>query len=261
MGCTEQYQFDALCSLAFNAGPSWVTNLNNELPKIIKANPKDENAIRKVWRTYRTGGSTGLINRRETECDVFFNKYINPPREIATVDSSGKYGPPITDNDGNGWLPNCSGGSISDKKFSAYGYEWFYPTTGKVTSVFGKRIDPFTGKPGSMHYGIDIANKEGTEVYATRDGVVINSGWANNAGIWVVIEHQDTKPVMRTKYMHNSKALVKDGDIVKGGQPIALMGSTGSSTASHCHYQLEKFPFNKQNAINPIPHLKEGDTI
>ena len=262
MGCTEQYQFDALCSLAFNAGPSWVTNLNNELPKIIKANPKNETAIRNVWRTYRTGGEIGLINRRETECDVFFNKYITPPRPIATVDSSGKYGPSVKENDGNGWLPDCSGsGSVSDKKFKTYGYEWYYPSKGIVTSKFGKRTDPITGKPGAMHYGIDIGNVEGTPIYASRDGVVITAGWGNLAGNWVVIEHQDTKPVYRTIYMHNTKVLVKDGDRVKGGQQIALMGTTGNSTGVHCHYQLEKFPFGKDNAINPIPHLEVGDKI
>jgi len=118
---------------------------------------------------------------------------------------------------------------------------------GLLSSKFGKRIDPFTGKM-EQHKGIDIAGKEGTDVLATGDGVVIWSGTRAGYGNLVEIDHGNG---IITRYGHNKTVLVEDGDTVRKGQPIALIGSTGRSTGPHVH--IEVLRDGKQ--VNPTQYL------
>jgi murein DD-endopeptidase MepM/ murein hydrolase activator NlpD len=105
---------------------------------------------------------------------------------------------------------------------------------GLLSSEFGRRIDPFTGK-WEQHKGIDISGKEGTDVMAVGDGVVIWSGERQGYGNLVEIDHGRG---YITRYGHNKKHLVKAGDTVRKGQTIALMGSTGRSTGPHVHIEV-----------------------
>lgn len=105
---------------------------------------------------------------------------------------------------------------------------------GLLSSKFGPRIDPFTGKR-AQHKGIDIAGKEGSNILAVGDGVVIWSGKRSGFGNLVEIDHGDG---YITRYGHNSKTLVNNGDKVSKGQVIALMGSTGRSTGPHVHIEV-----------------------
>lgn len=121
---------------------------------------------------------------------------------------------------------NCgptSGGSGSSVAPNAKGI--VIPTTGTYTSPRGMR-------DGAMHDGIDIANDEGTPIYAVRDGKVIDSGPAQGYGNWIRIKHEDGSI---TEYGHQRKNLVKVGDTVKAGDHIAEMGSLGFSTGPHLH--------------------------
>ena len=118
---------------------------------------------------------------------------------------------------------------------------------GLLSSLFGKRIDPFTGKM-EQHKGIDIAGKEGSDVLATGDGVVIWSDARSGYGNLVEIDHGNG---IITRYGHNKALLVEDGDTVRKGQPIALMGSTGRSTGPHVH--IEVLRDGKQ--VNPSQYL------
>ncbi len=114
---------------------------------------------------------------------------------------------------------------------------------GWTSSYFGKRIDPFTGKL-AMHKGMDFAGKEGSTVIAAAEGVVTWAGHRSGYGNLVEINHGNG---YSTRYGHNEKILVKVGDIVKKGQTISLMGSTGRSTGPHVHFEVLK---NEQQ-INP----------
>lgn len=105
---------------------------------------------------------------------------------------------------------------------------------GYITSGYGSRTDPFTGLRTS-HPGIDFAAAEGTEVLAVASGIVTEAATASGYGELVEINHGNG---YRTRYGHNSKLLVKPGDRVLKGQPIALMGSTGRSTGPHVHFEL-----------------------
>lgn len=106
--------------------------------------------------------------------------------------------------------------------------------SGLLSSKFGKRVDPFTGKM-EEHKGIDVAGKEGSDVLATGDGVVIWSGERSGYGNLVEIDHGNG---IVTRYGHNKELLVAVGDTVRKGQPISLMGSTGRSTGPHVHIEV-----------------------
>jgi murein DD-endopeptidase MepM/ murein hydrolase activator NlpD len=105
---------------------------------------------------------------------------------------------------------------------------------GLLSSKFGKRIDPFTGKM-EQHKGIDVAGKEGSDVLATGDGVVTWADSRSGYGNLVEINHGNG---IVTRYGHNKTLLVAPGDTVRKGQPIALMGSTGRSTGPHVHIEV-----------------------
>ena len=107
---------------------------------------------------------------------------------------------------------------------------------GWISSYYGKRTDPFTGKP-AFHHGIDFAGKEGANVIAVASGVVTYTGSKSGYGEMVEISHGDG---FVTRYSHNKESLVKPGDVVRKGQTIALMGSTGRSTGAHVHYEVYK---------------------
>lgn len=108
------------------------------------------------------------------------------------------------------------------------------PVQGWLASAYGMRISPFTGTR-SMHYGIDIAAPVGTPIYAPADGVVIFSGRKSGFGRFLMIAHDHG---IVTKYGHNSEILVRTGDSVERGDPIAAVGSTGRTTGPHLHYEV-----------------------
>ncbi|MFT5541972.1 MAG: murein DD-endopeptidase MepM/ murein hydrolase activator NlpD [Glaciecola sp.] len=118
---------------------------------------------------------------------------------------------------------------------------------GWLSSYYGVRKDPFTGRP-AMHKGIDFAAKAGDAVIATGAGVVTWSGKRYGYGELVEIDHGNG---FRTRYGHNAELTVSVGDVVTKGQGIALVGNTGRSTGAHVHYEVLK---NGQQ-IDPLPHV------
>jgi len=121
------------------------------------------------------------------------------------------------------------------------------PTKGWVTSQFGYRVSPYTGIR-EFHKGLDIANRQGTPIIATADGTVTSVSFNTIVGKFVVIDHGHG---LVTKYAHIQKALKKDGDEVKRGDTIALVGNTGRSTGPHLHYEvyLNGIPLNPTKYI------------
>ena len=108
---------------------------------------------------------------------------------------------------------------------------------GWMSSRFGRRTDPFNGTI-SWHAGVDFAGKLGSEIISVAAGVVVESTEKSGYGGTVVINHGNG---FRTLYAHNKQNLVKPGDVVKKGQVIALMGSTGRSTGPHVHFEVFKY--------------------
>lgn len=112
---------------------------------------------------------------------------------------------------------------------------WLRPVVAKITSKFGYRTDPKTGKQNAFHNGIDLAVPMGTQIKSPMPGIVdaITSG--GDGGNQVIIKHENG---YKTGYAHLSKQLVKKGDKVKQGDVIGLSGNTGKSTGPHLHFTL-----------------------
>jgi murein DD-endopeptidase MepM/ murein hydrolase activator NlpD len=108
---------------------------------------------------------------------------------------------------------------------------------GYISSDFGRRLDPFTGNL-AVHQGVDFnTGKIGENVFAVAAGVVSYAGWQEGYGQLVRIDHGNG---FETLYGHDSKLLVKEGDVVKKGQIIALSGTSGRSTGPHVHFEVHK---------------------
>ena len=122
-----------------------------------------------------------------------------------------------------------------------------WPVQGWLTSGFGYRYSPWGGGV-KMHKGIDIAAPMGTTIRAPSDGVVVFSGGKGGYGRTVILDHGYG---IKTLFGHNSEILVVEGDMVKRGQKIATVGSTGASTGPHLHYEVhvDGIPTNPMNYI------------
>jgi murein DD-endopeptidase MepM/ murein hydrolase activator NlpD len=107
---------------------------------------------------------------------------------------------------------------------------------GRISSRFGIRIDPFSGKM-RQHNGIDIAVPENTPVRPAAPGKVVFSGFSNGYGNCVIVDHGDG---VTSLYGHNVRNLVKVGDTIAAGTALALSGSTGRATGPHIHFELRK---------------------
>lgn len=126
-----------------------------------------------------------------------------------------------------------SGSQSSQTTASASGFLWPIASSHRVTSPFGWRTHPITGRQ-HLHGGIDIAVPNGTPIMASKAGVVVISLYGSSYGNYVVLSHPDGT---RTLYAHMSQRSVSAGDTVSQGQTVGLVGSTGSSTGNHLHFE------------------------
>lgn len=118
------------------------------------------------------------------------------------------------------------------------------PVAGPVNSGFGPR------RTGRMHYGVDFGAAPGTDVCAARAGVVLYAGTGYEGyGKLIIIEHGDG---YQTLYAHNRKLLAREGDTVRAGEVIALVGATGNASGPHLHFEVRHF----QQPIDPVPLLE-----
>jgi murein DD-endopeptidase MepM/ murein hydrolase activator NlpD len=119
---------------------------------------------------------------------------------------------------------------------------------GYISSRFGGRTDPLTGKP-DFHPGVDFNGTRGQDILAVASGVVAWSGRRSGYGNVVEIDHGNGH---RTRYAHNLANLVQVGDPVRSGQLIARMGSTGRSTGNHVHFEVWK----DGRLVNPSTYIR-----
>jgi murein DD-endopeptidase MepM/ murein hydrolase activator NlpD len=107
---------------------------------------------------------------------------------------------------------------------------------GWLSSKFGQRVDPITGKT-AWHSGVDFAGRDGSDVIAVASGVVTFAGKRSGYGKLVEISHANGYV---TRYGHHKEITVAPGDVVKKGEPIGQMGSSGRSTGPHVHFEVLK---------------------
>ncbi len=122
-------------------------------------------------------------------------------------------------------------------------------SSGWISSGFGERNDPFTGKR-ARHNGLDFAGVKGSEVLGVASGVVIWSGPRQGYGKLLEIDHGNG---YITRYAHNDELLVKSGDGITAGQKIAKMGETGRASSPHVHFEV----LRNGRAVNPNKFVKQ----
>ncbi len=126
-----------------------------------------------------------------------------------------------------------------------------WPVRGYITDGFGMRRNPFGGGGVESHGGLDIATNHGTAIDATADGIVIFAGMYGGYGNVVVIDHGYG---VTTRYGHMSRIDVAVGQHVTRSKVIGAVGSTGRSTAPHCHYEVRLH----DRPVNPLSYLSVG---
>ena len=120
----------------------------------------------------------------------------------------------------------------------------------RISSIFGNRKDPFTGRM-AFHSGLDFAAPQGSTVLSAGDGKVTFVGQMSGYGNVVEVTHGNG---LVTRYGHLSAFLVKEGQTVSTGSPIARVGSTGRSTGPHLHFEVRR----SDNAVDPARYLSAG---
>ncbi len=123
------------------------------------------------------------------------------------------------------------------------------PLHGRITSRYGYRTNPISGKYG-LHTGVDIAADEGTGIVAAYNGVVKDTGYGEKKGNFVLMEHTDGT---QTLYCHCSEVLVTEGSVIRAGELIALVGNTGWSTGPHLHFEIRI----DGSSVDPLNYIKE----
>lgn len=126
---------------------------------------------------------------------------------------------------------------LMDKKISRTMFPDAWPVKGGwVSSLFGYRTDPFTGRR-AYHSGMDIAARRQTPIQAAAAGVVVQAGRDGGYGETVLLQHANG---YSTRYAHTHEVLVERGQKIEKGEPIATVGSTGRSTGPHLHFEVLK---------------------
>ena len=125
------------------------------------------------------------------------------------------------------------------------------PVSGEISSLFGYRENPVTGD-WSFHTGLDIAASHGENIKAAFYGKVTETGYDDVSGNYVIIDHGND---LVTKYMHCSEIAVKEGTVVRKGETVAYVGSTGRSTGPHLHFVMEA----DGKAVNPLYAFETDD--
>ncbi|MGE7842211.1 murein hydrolase activator EnvC family protein [Lysinibacillus sp. NPDC093712] len=131
---------------------------------------------------------------------------------------------------------------------------WIKPTNGRLTSPYGWRN---LGAGPEFHYGVDLANKTGTPIWAAADGVVSYAAPLSSYGNVVILTHSIDGKIYTTVYAHLSAFNVSVGDEVSQGQQIAAMGSTGRSTGPHLHFEVHIGSWQGQavGSVNPLKYI------
>jgi murein DD-endopeptidase MepM/ murein hydrolase activator NlpD len=120
--------------------------------------------------------------------------------------------------------------------------------SGSLGSVFGWRIDPITGT-SALHTGLDFPAEPGTPIYSAAGGVVVTQEYHLQYGSMLEIDHGND---LITRYAHTSRVYAKKGDLIKRGQHIADVGTTGRSTGPHLHFEVlvQGVPQDPQKFLN-----------
>jgi len=125
------------------------------------------------------------------------------------------------------------------------------PVSGWYSSYYGYRTNPITGN-NTLHTGLDIAAAQGSKIKAAYSGTVRKVGEDSRSGKYLYLTHSDGS---ETLYCHCSKILAEEGAVIRQGETIALVGSTGWSTGPHLHFEIHK----NGERLDPLPYLNNDN--
>ncbi len=161
-----------------------------------------------------------------------FEKYSYPQKSSNTI-------PKVTRNFNQKlWKKDSENISLSN----------IVPSQSRISSLFGWRSDPFSGKK-AFHKGIDISAPKGTPIFPIQPGIIEEVGNSKSYGNYIKIRHEDGTVSL---YAHNEKNLVKKGDTVNTSTQIASVGDTGRATGPHLHLEI----IQNGKSINPQTYIK-----
>ncbi|WP_312692505.1 M23 family metallopeptidase [Caproiciproducens sp.] len=209
---------------------------------------------KKTEETYTVAVPISDLNEIYTNLESTLGRTITEENKVnaAQIYSRVLYGHSLPENENIGedeWKKGIGADDVytgGDNFTSPLGANW----RSMITSEFGWRPNPFGGSSGEGHSGLDLGAPKGTPIHAARDGVVssvVDSG-SSGYGYHVVIDHGDG---MVTLYGHCSKVYVRSGQVMKKGDVIAAVGSTGRSTGNHLHFEIRV----NGKAVNPRSYL------
>ncbi len=178
------------------------------------------------------------IDEAVTEEETVFVPFEEPSLSAEIIASGGKDIKVSSDDD----IPENV--SVNDYKLNQ---KMVLPLDGEITSEFGVRTHPITNDL-RFHAGIDIAAEKGTNIHSAFDGEVIEADYDQWNGNYLKIKHEND---IMTVYCHCEKLNVKKGQKIRAGEVIATVGSTGSSTGPHLHFELriDNISYNPEKAL------------
>ena len=180
--------------------------------------------------------STALIQKISANKDQYLKLLKAEEAEAKSIDAQIKKLQAQLANNGNA-KPGTKGG-----------YIWPVTTSKKISSPFGSRINPVTGR-SETHKGVDIAGVfYSSNIIAAKAGTVIISQYGSSYGNYVVVSHGTGNT---TLYAHMSKRSVKVGDVVKQGDVLGVTGSTGNSNGPHLHFEITE----GGSRVDPLKYL------
>lgn len=139
---------------------------------------------------------------------------------------------------------------------SAGSGNWGLPVSGAISSPFGMRNDPFSGKPKG-HGGVDFAASQGTPIYATADGTVTRREYSQSYGNVVYINHGDGLQ-SRYAHMHSFNPALRSGDVIKKGTLVGYVGNTGHSKGNHLHFEIIDLAKNGKK-LDPLAMINDRE--
>jgi murein DD-endopeptidase MepM/ murein hydrolase activator NlpD len=204
------------------------------------------------WEIHQYKGNLGLWKLIESKnhLRLALKKFGSSYKEFYAINGRKfKYGSYLFVPYSVNYLSELQKKNLKRKILNVSGDQFIWPIEGvdRITSAFGMRW-------GVFHNGVDLPKRRGTPVIAAMDGIVIESAYSGGYGNTISIMCRNN---IFTRYSHNSVLLVKKGDLVKKGQVIAFVGSTGNSTGNHLHFEIRY----KNIPLNPLDFLPKRENI